>query len=122
MKRLLVLSIFILLAGCATPPKPMLVREPIIIPPPPKAVILESKGINKSDYPEARWVKKPDVDLKKQIACWSYADIESISNYVQECRDWSKVVDQTIAAHNTKANADKLLQEKVKPKPWYRFW
>ena len=120
MRRLILMWLFfVFLFGCGTTTKYVAVQEKVIIPKPPKVVVMDNGKIDKRKYKETDWVKKPRVDLKKRRACWDFDDVEKISRSLTDWPDWGREVEKIIEIHNRSLNEPQGL---IKKKSWYRFW
>jgi len=107
------------LSSCAvstTAPTDSKAGGEIKVPEPPKAVIMESKGIDKKKYPNAIWIKKPEIIPDKEVwspadiekikkslkgkAAWSFEDVAKISESLMEWTTWADNVKEIINKHN----------------------
>jgi|WetSurMetagenome_2_1015567.scaffolds.fasta_scaffold1657508_1 hypothetical protein len=115
MKNLiLVVSLWLVLCGglCSCGTKTVLVRQDVQLPPRPQEVVVTDKP--DKNKPEILPVKKPVLDLTRQIACWSIKDVEQIGNALYEWATWGRAVEQIVQQHNQP-------EPKGKAKSWYSW-
>lgn len=112
------LFLFIFCFGCASQQPIVRGGATVIIPESPAPVVLDSGKYDKAKYPDTKWVKPPEVDLKKRIASWSFEDIEKISGALTEWPRWGGDVKEIIKGHNDLVTGKK---DDTK-RPWYRLW
>ena len=86
----------------------------IVLPEPPPAIVIDRGHIDKDKYSSTKWVKPPIIDNKRNMAWWSFKDVETISRGLKAWEFWYKDVKELIEGHN------RLSLEKSDP--WYKFW
>lgn len=118
-KILLIILTCFILTGCGTT-QYLMVKNPISVPVPPRALAVDDGKIEKDKFPNTTWIKKPEIIKNQQKAAWSFEDIDKINKSCMEWSDWAKNVDEIIATYNRSAEESGSL---TKPKKaWYRFW
>jgi hypothetical protein len=111
-----ILLLLLLLTSCITT-KEIRVGYELTLPDKPKPVVMESSGIDKSKYPNTKWIKKPLVDNAKGTATWSFSDVEKLSDNLTEWPAWAGTVEEIVKKHN------ELVRRNIGDgKKWYNFW
>ena len=125
MKRLTIIFLTVmLLSGCGTSIKYVMVREPVgPLPKPPRVVKMDNGKIDKSKFPETDWVKEPAVDLKNRRASWDFDDIEKISGALTKGPLWVDEIQKIVELHDKSAPTQQQGNASNKTVgSWLRFW
>ena len=121
MKKLLFIPLFICLVGCAST-KIVTVRDPIVVPPAPNPVVVETPKFKKEDFPNNIWIKPPVVIPNKRQAAWSFEDIEKISKSQVDNWEWGKAVEEIVGNYNSHTLVVKPEVPKDSKSHWYQLW
>lgn len=116
-KLIMILFALLWLGGCTT--TRYVQAPPIVLPERPAPVVMDDGKHDKSKYPGTKWISKPDVDLNKRKGCWSFKDIETISQALGSWEFWHKDVEELIEGHNQLVDKN---EGKSNERPWWRFW
>jgi hypothetical protein len=103
MKRLVFLTILVVFIGSCSGVRPNNACGPIDLPTPPKVLQTETKGIDKTKYPNTVWIKKPTMDLPNRRAYWDFDDVNKISQNTVDWAKWAAEVQKKIEEYNAKA-------------------
>ena len=100
------------LCGCAT--RTIVTRQAIELPPSPKEVVIQDKPARPNL--NVIYLDKPETDLSKRTACWSFSDVELIGNALYEWAAWGRTVEQIVQEHNKQAGPRTTQSLSIRPK------
>jgi len=115
MRNYILIIVFLLLVSCASIPREQLLVSEITLPPRPDVVMIDKGKGDTKKYPNTKWVSEPSMDSKKGIACWSYKDVQVISDGLADWQVWADAIESIVKSHNGgEINKDTA--------PWYKRW
>lgn len=121
-KICIVFILCLFLLGCAS--RTATVKGPsMALPERPAPVIMYGKDskYKKKDlekFPDAEWIKEPNLDPKKQRGWWDYTDMGKISEALSKWEFWYYDVKELNEGRNDLAEG----KGKYERRPWYRPW